>query len=341
MTTGPSIKAQAWALFDRIVAEAAPDGEHTNPWTRGDGNELTYSPDFSTLSRLLGVPLHLRASTTTGAPALALDVWLAYELRRAGFEPDAVWPRAEPPRVLPAPIAHLLAKSTQSERRALLKRLGPKSPPAGVAANNANILGKNYVKQVDVGLSSWATGPEFLISTKRMDSSFGKNAANRVEESYGDAKNLRMRHPLAALGFVYGLRSTIFDSEPVKAKWLIDLLGKLGREDDAYHAVGLLVFDYSDELAADVTDDDDDAADPLVAAGVETDDDDLDGEVVPLASEDVLDNLPEVGLPAENVPAELRPARFLSVMVQRALEVTPINFHEHARELIQAAPRKP
>ena len=27
-----------------------------------------------------------------------------------------------------------------------------------------------------------------MISTKRMDSSFGKNAANRVEESYSDAR---------------------------------------------------------------------------------------------------------------------------------------------------------
>ncbi|WP_254849198.1 hypothetical protein, partial [Mycobacterium sp. GA-1841] len=26
--------------------------------------------------------------------AIALDVWLAYELRRAGFDPDAVCPRA-------------------------------------------------------------------------------------------------------------------------------------------------------------------------------------------------------------------------------------------------------
>ena len=31
-------------------------------------------------------------------------------------------------------------------------------------------------------------GPELMISTKRMDSSFGNNAANRVEESYGDAE---------------------------------------------------------------------------------------------------------------------------------------------------------
>lgn len=90
-------------------------------------------------------------------------------------------------------------------------------------------------------MSSWATGPELMISTKRMDSSFGKNAANRVEESYGDAKNLRSRHPEAALGFLYGLGANALETEPEIARWLVDLLGKLGRESDAYDAVGLII----------------------------------------------------------------------------------------------------
>src|SRR6185312_11768958 len=104
-----------------------------------------------------------------------------------------------------------------------------------------NILGKNYVKQVDVVMSDWDTGPELLISTKRMDSSFGKNAANRIEESYGDAKNLRLRHPQAGLGFFYGLSSAAFVEEPGKAAWILDLLIKMGQEEDAYDAVGLVV----------------------------------------------------------------------------------------------------
>src|SRR5438045_1337417 len=82
-----------------------------------------------------------------------------------------------------------------------------------------------------------------------MDSSYGKNAPNRVEESYGDAKNLRLRHPLAALGFVFGLRSDILDKEPATADWLFDLLIKLGREDDAYHATCLILMGYADEAA--------------------------------------------------------------------------------------------
>lgn len=120
-----------------------------------------------------------------------------------------------------------------------------------MTSSSASILGKNYLKQVDVIMTDWMTGPELLISTKRMDSSYGKNAANRVEESYGDAKNLRLRHPLAALGFVFGLRSDILQKEPDTAEWLIDLLEKLGREDDAYHATCLVMIEHDDAVAAE------------------------------------------------------------------------------------------
>lgn len=241
MAAEPSTRSKAWAIFDRICDDAAPHGVHTNPWVRNDDGSVRYEPDFAVLQRLLGVPLYLDAPTTTGVPALALDVWVSYELRRAGFAPDATWPRAEHPRILPAAIANLLRAMKGKDRDQLVKRLGSSTSMKGVVSASANILGKNYVKQVDVVMSDWDTGPELLISTKRMDSSFGKNAANRVEESYGDAKNLRLRHPLAALGFVYGLRSTILTEEPKKARWLIDLLQKLGREDDAYDAVALIM----------------------------------------------------------------------------------------------------
>ena len=203
------MKSRAWTLFDRIVADAAPQGVHTNPWVRTAQDEVVYRPDFETLKRLLGVPLHLKAATTTGVPALALDVWVSYELRRAGFDKDAVWPRPVHPRIMPRSVVNLLDALPAAERRKLEERLGRTTPMKGVVSSSANILGKNYLKQVDVVMSDWDTGPEVLISTKRMDSSFGKNAANRVEESYGDAKNLRLRHPLAALGLVYGIRSTI------------------------------------------------------------------------------------------------------------------------------------
>src|SRR5665647_187087 len=144
-------------------------------------------------------PQQSRAVTT-----YRLDVWLSYELRRAGFDPDAAWPRPTQPRILPMPISHLLRELPRKDRESLILRLSRSSAIPGVTSSSASILGKNYLKQVDVIMTDWQSGPELLISTKRMDSSYGKNAPNRIEESYGDAKNLRLRHPLAALGFVSG-----------------------------------------------------------------------------------------------------------------------------------------
>ncbi len=242
-----STKARAWRFFDRIVSLAAPGGHYSNPWMMDRDGALTYRPDFTTLERLLGVPLYLEASTTTGVPALALDVWLSYELRRAGFDEDSTWPRATAPRVLPGPVASLLQSLPLPERKALLQRILATSP-TGVAPSQALILGKNYRKQVDVVMSNWSTGPEILISTKRMDSSFGKNAQNRIEEAYGDAKNLRLRHPMAALGFFFGIRSTAFTQESRTADFIADLLHKLGEEDDAYHATCLLPIEYGHQI---------------------------------------------------------------------------------------------
>lgn len=152
-----------------------------------------------------------------------------------------------------------------------------------------------------------------------MDSSFGKNAANRVEESYGDATNLRLRHPLAALGFVYGLRSTIFTESPVtshQSKWLIDLLQKLGREDDAYHAVALLIIEYPDaDAPAPDTDDAGDGEDALVEAGVvpSASEGEDEGEVAVPAGEveTALANLPQVSLRHDKVTHALHAGTFI------------------------------
>jgi hypothetical protein len=175
-----------------------------------------------------------------------------------------------------------------------------------------------------------------------MDSSFGKNAANRVEESYGDAKNLRLRHPLAALGFVYGLRSTILEEEPDKAEWIIDLLHKLGNEDDAYHAVGLLMIQYSDDVAveegADVADDGDDA---LAAAGIEpgpSPEDDAPSGVGNDVIGFVLQQLPPVSLIFDARAEKIHPALFLASMVHRVIAATPVNRHRDARERMKQAP---
>jgi len=344
-------KTSAWALFDRIVADAAPGGVHSTPWVAGADGTVRYEPDFSTLVRLLGVPLHLKAKPRTGVPALALDVWLSYELRRAGFDPDAAWPRPTQPRILPMPISNLLKGLPRKDREALILRLTRTPAIPGVTSSSASILGKNYLKQVDVIITDWHSGPELLISTKRMDSSFGKNAPNRIEESYGDAKNLRLRHPLAALGFVFGLRSDILDKEPDTAAWLIDLLGKLGREDDAYHATCLVMIEYADALAVDESGEDtiDPSDDAAVAAGLApepTDEDD--SQLVArstveeaLGVELVLAQLPEVTIRLDQVPDHLAPSRFLAMMVNRVLDATPVNFHTEARRRLREARANP
>lgn len=327
-----SVRARGWRLFDAIVKAAALDG-YSNPWVSSVRGGVQYEPDYSTLRRLLGVPVLLGAESRSGVPALALDVWVAFELRRCGFDPDAVWPRAQAPRVLPTEVRALL--ETKSLPKSLREKLKAQVDQGKIGSASANILGKNYVKQVDVGVSAWHTGPELLISTKRMDSSFGKNAANRVEESYGDAKNLRLRYPQAALGFLYGLRSTALTEEPDKALWLIDLLAKLGEEDDAYHAVALVIPEWGGETAEPEADSDIDYGEnALVAAGVEADPlgsgepADLPDDVV--AAE--LARLPEIRLRRDAVPPELDPARFLSTLVTRVLRNSPITFHQAARQ---------
>lgn len=327
MAAKPSLKAEAWVFFDHIVAAAAPGGNHTNPWTGCADGQLRFEPDYPTLERLLGVPLHLKAGTQSGVPALALDVWLSYELRRAGFQTDQVWPRPSNPRILPAPVAALVKSLPAAMRSGVEDRISKSTSITGVTSSAAAILGKNYLKQVDVIITDWATGPELLVSTKRMDSSYGKNAPNRVEESYGDAKNLRLRHPLAALGFVFGLRSDILIKEPNTAEWLFDLLVKLGREDDAYHATCLVLMDYSDDPVPDTGDDD---VDGILEPGPEPDEDEV------LESEDealseVIKGLPQVTILSDQTPAALAPGRFLAAMVERVLDTTPVNMHVEAR----------
>lgn len=322
-------KAQAWPLFDAIVDRAPKKAE--NPWTK-DG---TFGPDYDTLCRLLGVPLSLEADTTTGVPALAFDVWVAYELRRAGIEPDNVWPRAQPPRVVSRDLLRFIDSVPKATQKVLLERLkkGTNNKTTGASAN---LLGKNYTKQVDVVVSGWETGPEVLISTKRMDSSFGNNAANRIEESYGDAKNLRLRYPQAACGFVFGLRSTAWDKKPKPgeagiAERLVDLLGKLGTEPDAYHATALVVMEYAGQAPKES---DSEEPEEVEAGPDEIEDVEDEAEVDVEAG---LADLPEVRMCPELVPTAVDPARFFTVMLDTILTNTPVEYHRAARALRREA----
>lgn len=336
MAKEPTKKAQSWPFFDRIVADAARGGAHSNPWTVGQDGRARFEPDYDTLAKLLGVPLHLKAGTQSGVPALALDVWLSYELRRAGFQSDQVWPRPIHPRVLPAAVPALIRSLPIKLRDELTARVAKAPSIRDVTMASANILGKNYQKQVDVIITDWWTGPELLVSTKRMDSSYGKNAPNRVEEAYGDAKNLRLRHAMAALGLVFGLRSDIFEKEPKIADWLFDQLAKLGREDDAYHATCVVLMEYSGAEVPAEEEAEPPASDMLGAGpddkgGEESDDLDAPADIPETTIEQVIASLPAVTIRQDRTPAKLAPGRFLATIVERVLEITPIDFHEEAR----------
>ena len=227
-------------------------------------------------------------------------------------------------------MTKLLEALPKLERAKLKKRISKKGAISGVTSASASILGKNYLKQVDVIMTDWATGPELLISTKRMDSSFGKNAPNRIEESYGDVKNLRLRHPISALGFLFGLRSTILEEEPETAAWLLDQISKLGREDDAYHSTCVILMEYGDDVA--LTDDSSEALDEIEEPGPKEHDNALPKETGNVSiMEQTIATLPSVNVLLDRVPEDLNPAGFLAKLVTHVLSNTPVNMHVKAR----------
>lgn len=231
--------------------------------------------------KLLAVPISQGSATKqqSGRVAKALDAWIAHELRRAGFPEDAVWPRAKEPRVLPADVAPiesavvlaleridaLETRLVREVARALKKgkttvtmpsltnlrsavanvlQTGKGKPLPG--SSNAQILGRFYVKQVDVVVSSWQHGPDVLVSTKTQFSSYSNNKNNRYEEAVGEAKNLRDRHPMAAMGFVFLVRTNVYDEQGAFA-YLRDLLVRLRKPDGDFDATMLLAADWDDE----------------------------------------------------------------------------------------------
>jgi hypothetical protein len=287
---------EAWRRFDEIVSGAPV----TSPWAHAQGDAARYVPDLDLLERLLTVPVQLGLKTTTGAPAKAVDVWAAHELRRAGFDADEVWPRASEPRVLPYEVALLRKVLPRRLADTLFERIDAGKVRGGVTAADAYVLGKAYAKQVDVLIAQWSRGPELMISTKRMGSSFGNNALNRIEESYGDAKNLRGRHPLAATGYLFVIRGTAFRTDASTAERLIDLLIKLAQEPDAYDATALVVYELVDANGARIDGD---------ASGADI----------------------RVVVDSARVPPQLQMDRFLTTMIDAVLTRTPVDLHVEVR----------
>lgn len=246
--------SDSFSRYDEVLRQA----DYSTPW---DGGEFV--PDWDLLHRLLAIPVASGQAQTqqSGAAAKAFDVWIAHELRRAGFPVNAVWPRNREPRILPADLSRL--EGSIEELNRLLdeeeeKLGGKKLKPASIRGairrlqkelpgrHSASILGRFYSKQIDVAVSSWQHGPDVLVSTKTQFSSFAKNRGNRYEEALGEAPNLRDRYPLAAMGFAFLVRSTIYD-EKGAFELLRDLLLRLRRPHGPFDATVLLVADWDNE----------------------------------------------------------------------------------------------
>jgi len=214
----------------------------SNPWTIDPTGDRRYEPDRHLLGQLVGIPVAAGSGSESGRLAKAIDAWVSFELRRAGFGDDEVWPRLTRPRVLPRDLAVFIdglpAKDREAARARLLKN-------KAVAPSDARVLGRAYVKQVDVLIAQWSRGPELLVSTKSMVSSFRNNLPNRFEESYGDAKNLRGRFPLVSMGFLFLLRSTVTEEAGTFDR-VVDMLRKLQDEVGVYDATCLVLAEWAD-----------------------------------------------------------------------------------------------
>jgi hypothetical protein len=98
-----------------------------------------------------------------------------------------------------------------------------------------------------------------------MFSSYRKNLKNRHEEAVGEVDSLRRRHPMAAMGFAFLVRQTIFGEDGAYVI-LTDILRRLRRPGEAFDATMLLVADW------------DDAATPPQVATLDEPAEDLDAE---------------------------------------------------------------
>jgi hypothetical protein len=235
------------------------------PWRvpvgAADAEQREYVPDYATLRDLLAVPIEQghAQSQQSGRVAKSLDAYIAYELRRAGFDSTSVFPRDKQPRVL-SPEFSKTEQAIQDVLRELAdyeETVGGRLKPAALrtaiarlartvpGVSETNVLGRFYTKQVDaVVLSDWLRGPDVLVSGKTQFSSYLNNKNNRYEEAIGEAHNLRDRYPLASMGFAFVVRTNVFMGGAFEL--LRDLLVRLRRPDGPFDATVLLVAEWDD-----------------------------------------------------------------------------------------------
>lgn len=224
----------------------AVPSELSSPWSATG----SFRFDRELLQALIAVQMKAAGGgANTGALAIAVDVWIATELRRAGIEADAVWPRRSQPRVLPQSLSSAIRRfryakdeSIREIQKATVDQLSDLT-----GRSSTNVLGGFFAKEIDVVIAEHDRGLELAVSTKTMTNSFGKNITNRFEEASGDLLNIRRRYPLATFGYVYLVTSNVFD-EPHGWERIKDMCRKLrslapGEDRGSYDASCLIVLD--------------------------------------------------------------------------------------------------
>lgn len=234
--------------FTRFDAAQPPSSE--NPWQDG-----AFVPDLARLQVLIGccaAGAGSWAAQEAGGLGLALDLYAAGELRRSGYEPDAVWPRAGDPRVIPAASARAIGSLLRARRPLntavsatdwnTITQAAAARVAEATGSSKAVIHGEFFPKEVDVLVADWDRGVELLISTKSMTGSYGNNMNNRWEEFVGDVRNIRGRFPLATLGVLFLVDHSIIGDNQFER--LLDMLRKLrisSAAGEAYDATALVI----------------------------------------------------------------------------------------------------
>lgn len=279
---------------------AAVPATLSSPWSSGG----VYTYDRELLRRLIEVQVESGAAqqSATGGLATAVDVWTATELRRAGIDADAVWPRALRPRSVPHTLTHAAAGLSFSRNplERALQREAVEQLLDRVGSARSTVLGGYFAKEIDVVMAGHDRGLELGISTKTMTGSFAKNLGNRFEEAAGDLANIRRRFPLAAFGYAFLSTANVLNEAPSWAR-MQDMLRKLrslSTSDDgtSYDATCLLLCDWTDNV---------------------------------------------VTLLDEQVPSDLSPDVFFERMLRRLFSRSPVSEHVRARELFLASDPPP
>jgi hypothetical protein len=231
------------ARYGRFAPAGSP--ATASPWNAG-----RFEPDYDRLGRFVSVcalDKEVWESQTTGSIGAALDLWTADEFRRAGYEPDVVWPRAEQPRVVPNEVTRALSRLPAGRMRApdgsWIDMVFVRQQVLNSAgSSSATLLGEFMPKKVDVLIAGWDRGVELMVSTKSMVDSYANNLTNRWEEFVGDLRNIRGRYPLAALGALFLADTRVLGTnQREKVYEMLEVIRIRSESGGAYDATALIL----------------------------------------------------------------------------------------------------